>query len=443
MTVITFGGDTSDLLKPVTHYVTKAGNDTTGDGSLALPWLTIHKALTTAPAGAVIGVGTGVYQEDSGSGYLNVSRQFTSKTYLRSLTGFAGDVVIQGTSDATYNTLISANASNIRFRNVTFTMRISTNSHCVRVANCSNIEFYTCVFHVRSDASYRAGLQVQPSGVASCTGLVVSGCSFTQRSLNSAGGIVASGWAAGATATGTIENCSMRMYGECILLNGGTWTMRGGTYHSTTSHAVVFGSDSISSGFPTVANVNDVVIQCVSGHAFLFGNGCTNCSLTNSLIIGGDYGIVLKESSGHSVRGCTIYGGSTAAVYYKAVSGCTISGCTIHAFLSGAYAVRYNQGDTPNFNKCSGCALSANTIHVGENAFVYNFCPNGFAADDTGGTTVFNNNDVLLVTPQVGPYGTIGATVGIATEAALLTAWSGYGGGTNDNATDFGGQAYA
>jgi len=443
MTVSLFGGDGSDLSLAVTHYVTKAGNDTTGDGSLALPWLTIHKALTTAPAGSVIGVGAGTYNEDSGSGYLNVTRQFASKTYVRSLTGFAGDVVVMGTSDATYNVLISANASNIRFRNLTFTMRLSTNSHCVRLANSSNIEFYTCVFHVRSDASYRAGLQIQPSGVASATGIVVSGCSFTQRSLNSAGGIVASGWTAGATASGIIENCSMRMYGECILLNGGTWTLRGGTYDSNTSHAIVFGQDAITGGFPTTATVSDIVTRCVSGHAFLFGNGSVNCTLTNSILVGGDHALVLKESSGHSVRGCVLFGGTSAAAYFKAASSCVISNNTIYAFASGGFALRYNQGDTPNFNKCSACTFTGNTIHVGENALLYSFCANGFAADDSGGSTVVNSNNVLLVTPQAGLYGTVGATTGIATKAALLTAWSAYTLTTNDNATNFGGQAYA
>jgi hypothetical protein len=44
-------------------YVTKQGNDLTGDGSLGKPFLTISKAVATAPSGARILVGAGTYSE--------------------------------------------------------------------------------------------------------------------------------------------------------------------------------------------------------------------------------------------------------------------------------------------------------------------------------------------------------------------------------------------
>lgn len=47
-----------------TYYVRKTGNDTTGDGSLALPYLTIAKATSVADSGDVIDIGAGTWQEE-------------------------------------------------------------------------------------------------------------------------------------------------------------------------------------------------------------------------------------------------------------------------------------------------------------------------------------------------------------------------------------------
>jgi sugar lactone lactonase YvrE len=44
-------------------YVTKQGNDLTGDGSIERPYLTISKAVTSVPSGAMILVGAGTYAE--------------------------------------------------------------------------------------------------------------------------------------------------------------------------------------------------------------------------------------------------------------------------------------------------------------------------------------------------------------------------------------------
>lgn len=55
------------------YFVTKSGNDTTGDGSQSLPFLTIQKAVDTIKAaggGGTTYVGSGIFDEDNGSGYL-------------------------------------------------------------------------------------------------------------------------------------------------------------------------------------------------------------------------------------------------------------------------------------------------------------------------------------------------------------------------------------
>ena len=44
-----------------TYYVAKNGNDTTGDGSIGNPWLTIQKAADTVTAGNTVLVRAGIY----------------------------------------------------------------------------------------------------------------------------------------------------------------------------------------------------------------------------------------------------------------------------------------------------------------------------------------------------------------------------------------------
>jgi pectin methylesterase-like acyl-CoA thioesterase len=53
--------------------VAKTGNDTTGNGTQALPYLTISKALLAATDGAKIRVSPGTYQENVSMGKINVS----------------------------------------------------------------------------------------------------------------------------------------------------------------------------------------------------------------------------------------------------------------------------------------------------------------------------------------------------------------------------------
>jgi sugar lactone lactonase YvrE len=87
-------------------YVSKDGSDTTGTGSVAAPFLTIGKAVSVAPAGAWILVGSGTYAERV---------DYADKTLgIRSLNGPA-DTTIQGVSG---NTVVSigTGASNSRLQ---------------------------------------------------------------------------------------------------------------------------------------------------------------------------------------------------------------------------------------------------------------------------------------------------------------------------------------
>lgn len=55
--------DHATVLAGVTHHVRLTGNDTTGTGLIGAPWATVGKALTAAPSGAVVQVGSGAADE--------------------------------------------------------------------------------------------------------------------------------------------------------------------------------------------------------------------------------------------------------------------------------------------------------------------------------------------------------------------------------------------
>jgi hypothetical protein len=105
---------TSDLIKANTYFdvpaevttnvkwVSKTGNDGTGNGSKALPWLTINKANTSATAGDTVYIKTGNYLESNTgvTGYLMLSKacKFTG----------IGNIVITSGSTA-YGIYVNAN----------------------------------------------------------------------------------------------------------------------------------------------------------------------------------------------------------------------------------------------------------------------------------------------------------------------------------------------
>jgi len=74
-----------------TYYVTKTGNDTTGDGSSGTPWLTIKKAEATAANGDTVNVSAGTYAEDT---YWNASKSITWNA--------DGEVIVRGSGAASY-----------------------------------------------------------------------------------------------------------------------------------------------------------------------------------------------------------------------------------------------------------------------------------------------------------------------------------------------------
>jgi len=101
----------SEATRPTSNvlFVSKAGNDTTGNGSYATPYLTIDKGLQTLTTGHILWVLSGAYNEASaGYDYLRITRNSTTLT-------------VKGCGNVQ---LLSANASYI-FYNGSYTSYIS------------------------------------------------------------------------------------------------------------------------------------------------------------------------------------------------------------------------------------------------------------------------------------------------------------------------------
>lgn len=113
-----------------TYYVTKAGNDTTGDGSVGTPWLTITKAAATVASGDTVMIGDGDYNEAVQETTAGVKYQASNKG-LASLRAFR--------ASAASNTLDGLVFTQFGGVGVTWdaAIRIEVAAHYLTVTNCT------------------------------------------------------------------------------------------------------------------------------------------------------------------------------------------------------------------------------------------------------------------------------------------------------------------
>jgi hypothetical protein len=95
-------------------FVSKTGNDSTGDGSSSSPYLTVGKAITEASSGDKISIGAGTYSED-----ITVNKSLE----IYSQTGVPADVVI---TSATRTILVAHSTNNVTVRDITITTTSTT-----------------------------------------------------------------------------------------------------------------------------------------------------------------------------------------------------------------------------------------------------------------------------------------------------------------------------
>lgn len=419
--------------EPVTlfnFYVDGAGGNDANDGkTLATAWATIDKAVSTATAGSVVGVKPGSYAENTAaSGTLTITRVIASALTIQGISGVASDVVITGASSATVNTIIQSAATNLVFKNVTFGMRVNTQSYAIRLAQCTNIQFVNCAFVVKSSAgTVLPALNIQPTGAGTTVSFGCWGCQFSAIGTDKVFGATANN-AAGNTIIGRFDNCFViqgTLTGDSLYFNGGNIIVTGGSYANggSATHCLIFGIDSNTGGNPTTVTISGARIDFSVGsigHGLLLGNGCVNCDVGNCYISGEDLGVVLKEHTGSVVHDCTIYTGSSSATYFKASSGGTFRNNTIIVDQAAASGCRLGAGDTGNKNQ--NVVFTDNIVRLTTTSKIFNW---GDSTADLGGGVVNRNTYTL---GGSGTIGTLrGAVVSPNTLAALQAAWSGYG----------------
>jgi len=420
----------------VIYYVRTTGNDTTGDGSAALPWLTLSKAQATVTHGDTVRIGSGTYEESTaGAGYFNINRTFTDWVTFESETGVAADVVIRGAANATYNTLTGAANAYYRFRQVTFGSRLSTNTSAVRISQTARLSFLGCRFVAPTDpGSQRYGLQATTSGAVAINYLTLDGCTATVGGNTNARAIVIEGVQStgGSVSASVVRACTAMGSLGALYLSGVVtgFEVDGGTFTGTGAYGVQVGQDSHTAIGTLTGSIRDATITTATGtgHGLLIGAGASAIQITGCTVNGADYAIVLKESAGHAVSGCTAEGGfvhatNGSALYCKAAVGCLIDTCTLTTRTGTHGVVRVGVGDTGNK---SGTITVTNTRINAYGVPAYEWAD---SSGDSGGGVVDRNTFELT---GAGTFGSVYGTAGITTFNGLRTAWSTYGDGSND-----------
>jgi uncharacterized protein YjbI with pentapeptide repeats len=464
------------------YYVAKTGNDTTGDGSLANPWLTIGKALTaiTAAGGKSIGLGAGTYAEDlsgAAGGYMTFP-SYTNTVTIGGLTSNAESVKISGIEGTgTINVFLQNNklklqhlsvqgyngkaaavhvaGINLQFQNVRFS---NVNNNCVRIVptwTINTISFTDCV--MTTTGVFNLVHLVPVAGVK------ISGVTFTRCTMTGSPkyavylgngtnadleNITFDGCQIGSADATTYQ--SMYINGvtnlaltDCSVIQAGNFdniltlktnglTITRGLYKSGLSHALAIGNDA-----PATANtVQGVVIDGATidgrpgAHALLIGYGGDGAIIRNCTVYGGDHGLVVKHCANAQVLNNNITGGTATALYFKAAVGSIATGNTIQS--AAGHCVQCGVGDAGA--KSGNVTLTGNTIVGTGTSDIYYWSGD---TGDSGGCVVDNNE----YTPGgSAKFGSVRADTDVQTLAELQAAWAGYGDGSNDSHSTANGQ---
>ena len=473
----------SDALS-ATYYVRKTGNDGTGDGSTGNPWLTVDKGISMLSAGDILMIGDGTYAENSGSGYLAISRSFASYVTIQSESQDPTKVVILNVS-GNYGTVNTGEANYYRWNDITFSSTASAaNAPLAMINPLNHWEFNRCVVTpggvvplysvwIKGNSgviqnlafnnctinyggyTYHQAVNIIDAGSGNTTAITFNDCTITgtRRGVmfdGTSGTITFNRCAitaktehaifcADTIANVTLTDCDVTGgtggSGQALSFNGATnITVTGGTYRNSDANTVVqFGYDGPSGGLATTGTIKDVTIVkplTASGHALMLGNGITSFT-ADGIIVNScyDYAVVVKCNSGVTVKNSRLFAGQAktpaAAIYVKGATGATIQYNSLFAVDSGYCFQLLNEETTTR--RSLNTTFTNNLMAALGNSAIYNI---GGTAHDSGGTTV--NYNIIDISRSTGKIGSVRTTSSITSLAGLRTAWSGYSVTGND-----------
>lgn len=374
------------------YYVSKLGDDGTGDGSLASPWLTVTKALSTIPlTGGILNVGDGTYAENTSStGRLVVTQQFTSELRIRPESDTLGDVIIDGadSGDKLYNVYLN-NASNVTFEKIDFTTAIAVGQSVIYDDGGSFYKFDGCRIVVPSAATVRRGIETRS------TDTTIVNCVFTQTGTDKIEGIGVTSTGGGAVSERlAIETCTFtNLYGKAVSTS---WPVGGLTI--TDCDISMAGGDTTSSA--------GVYIHT----SMLSATVITNCTITSV----GMRGVLAKNSV--TITDCDF---TSNYICIDATDGanftCSISGSTfVNTQTAAYYAIKLGL-DGFSANKNQTYHLTNNTITGGNHCVLI------------GGTTA-NGSTMTGNTINAGVYGLVTKATGLTIDGNIfngrsMTSW--------------------
>ena len=463
------------------YFVAKTGNDGTGDGSSAAPWLTISKAYTTIAAGVVVKIKAGTYQENTGgNGFLYINKAFAKRIRLEGYDLNADSVIVMGATSSSNNTEIRTAATNTVFRKLTFTMRDTANYQSVWITYAQNVTFDSVVvINTTRATSGGAGVYVHPggnseSGANNVYNLTFSGCTFSQTGTGTTAlPFNVYGQYAGKLHTLSVLNCTasgiyrplyfsghgsnIRVIGcastssagtglyfdgfgypytmDSVTVTGGTFlgSSYGGnfktgrnlwidrcTFYGGADGGVKIGIDGHTPTDTLRGYIKNCRISAASAHAFLIGSGAIGFLAQYDTVDNsrGCGGTVIKQCGSVVVTDCVFDNrGYPYGTYFKAARNSRVSNCTMTS--STGYAVYASYDSETGGKNVADTLTNCTIISTGTAAM----CSWGTEAQDIGENCVTDYNTYLH--SGSGTSSILG-TGGLTTIAGIRTAWSGY-----------------
>lgn len=422
-----------------TYYVRKTGNDTTGNGSDATPWLTVAKAIAsmTLAASHTVKIGPGVYQESySGLGYLYLNR-FADATFLWTFEAEnANDKpVIQPGGTPLYMVRFAAGTSRVTFNNIVFDWNevagMSGGLLSITAGTTiADITFNGCQFIWGDSTVYAIGA-VMTGATKSLARVTVQNCTFTFEGADADGSAYAMRFS---LSTGisisdiTISGCTCSMPGFPLWLDGvSNFAVSGCNFRSTVKMALMIGGDGAATAGANSGTVSSSTLTADVSHTLLVGWLSDGVTVSGCTVNGGNQGIVVKACTNVTVSQNTIIGGAAAdySLLFKGATSSTASNNTIRGSYSNSGAVVGLEAN--GATKCQDITLTYNRI-IGsgsERLLLW-----GNDTHDAGGGVVDYNRYKAGGTNK---FGNVRDTSNIQTIAALRAAWAGYGDGSNDS----------
>lgn len=436
------------------YYVRKTGNDTTGDGSTGTPWLTLAKALTTVSIAGnhTVYIGAGTYTEDMDYPHcVYCGRVFLAPVTLRSESGNIADVIVTSPGGG-YTVLYEDGASNVFWQDVTIqatgtpaqgTIRFQGACAAAGFTNCaiyshnangaiyaSNAKTQTiavtnCVLARRPDLSTDTrAIYVRPTGGTGICNVTLTDCTVSGNNYVGAYFVSNSGTdtfnvtISGGTYTSS-GNFASGAY--AILATGGTVAISNITATRDATPTVVLGSDS-STALVTTGTLSGSTISSGTSHALLVGY-LAAIAVSNCVVSGGDYGVVVKMNDGTTLDHCTISGGSTASVFFKGSLNGGLSNSVIRN-TTGAL-IYVDVGDSGQ--KSQDLQIDHNTLFSSGDAKLFSWRD---SVGDAGGSVC----DYNVYRPQgSGLFGDVYGSSGLTSLSTLRSAWLSYDVPSNDS----------